>query len=387
MKVYKHIEDYIEVIAGVRDPTTNHVTLPFLTSSPISLARYDVNIVSSFAEQSYDRIAFTDKQAELAVKIVLKYERQLAKLGVDVAPANTPEFRIPIRQIDRTSRIWRDGDSVLARFPYIESQVAAFKDAAKESQGPIKWDRDLKAWRLALTEYNVNWAFTFATENNYEIDPAITELMNLIVACEQQTFKIELTVKDEQLEITNAAPELIKYVQERLGGFAIDNLYRLIDHADILGYTIDDDIETAAIAVTSPRMFNLMKNKDSKIGANDVERNFLEVVAYAEQTDRWPIYIYEPNLSNYLLGLAQQHFGDQVVVATGKELPDISRARVIHFTKYHSQWNTPIPLLLSSAGMLYGGEKQMLIDRAEKVVYFAHDVYNKSSRGANPVAS
>ena len=387
MKVYKHIEDYIEVIAGVRDPVTNHVTLPFLTSSPISLARYDVNIVSSFAEQSYDRIAFTDKQAELAVKIVLKYERQLAKLGVDVAPANAPEFRIPIRQIDRTSRIWRDGDSVLARFPYIESQVAAFKDAAKESQGSIKWDRDLKAWRLALTEYNVNWAFTFATENNYEIDPAVAELMNLIVVCEQQSFKIELTVKGEQLEITNAAPELIKYVQERLGGFGIDNLYRLIDHADILGYDIDDEIETAAIAVTSPRMFNLMKNKDSKIGSSDTERNFVDLIKYAEHTNRWPIYIYEPNLSNYLLGLAQQHFGAEVVVATGKELPDISHARVIHFTKYHSQWNTPIPLLLSSAGMLYGGEKQMLIDRAEKVVYFAHDVYNKSSRGANPVAS
>ena len=161
----------------------------------------------------------------------------------------------------------------------------------------------------------------------------------------------------------------------------------MIDHADILGYTIDDDIETAAIASTSPRMFNLMKNKDSKIGSSDTERNFVDLIKYAAHTNRWPIYIYEPNLSNYLLGLAQQHFGNQLVVATGKELPDITKARAIHFTKYHSQWNTPIPLLLSSAGMLYGGEKQMLIDRAEKVVYFAHDVYNKSSRGANPVAS
>jgi hypothetical protein len=385
MKTYKYIEDYIEVIAGVRDPVTNHVTVSFLTSSPISLARYDVNIVASFADQASNRIAFTDKQADLAVKIVLKYERQLAKLGVDVAPANTPEFRIPLRQMDRTSRIWREDNSILAKFPYIESQVAAFKEAAKESQGPIKWDRDLKAWCLALTEYNVNWVFAFATEHKYEIDSTVNELMDLIIACEQRPYKIELIVKNEQLEITNAAPELIKYVEEQLGGFAIDNLYTLIDNADILGYAIDDDIETAAIAATSPRMFNLMKNKDSKIGANDLERNFLDVLAYAEHTNRWPIYIYEPNLSNYLLGLAQQHFGSQVIVAAGKELPDITRARAIHFTKYHSHWCNPIPLLISSAGMLYGGEKQMLIDRAEKVVYFAHDVYNKSSRGASKI--
>jgi hypothetical protein len=385
MKTYKHIEDYIEVIAGVRDPVSNHVTVSFLATSPLSLARYDVNIVSSFADQVSSRIAFTDKQADLAVKIVLKYERQLAKLGVDVAPANNPEFRIPIRQIDRTSRIWRDGDSVLARFPYVEADVAAFKEAAKESQGPIKWDRDLKAWRLALTEYNVNWVFTFAIEHKYEIDPSVTELMNLIVACEQESYKIELTVDNEELKITNAAPELVAYIENKLGGFSIDNLYNLIDYADILGYTIDDDIEAAAIASTSPRMFNLMKNKDSKIGSSDTERNFAEVVKYAEHANRWPICIYEPNLSNYLLGLAQQHFGSEVVAITGKELPDITHARVLHFTKYHSKWEYRIPLLLSSAGMLYGGEKQMLIDRAEKVVYFAHDVYNKSARGARGV--
>lgn len=387
MKTYKHIEDYIEVIAGVRDPDTNNVTVSFLSTPPISLARYDVKIVDSFAQQVESRIAFTDKQSDLAVKLVLKYERQLAKLGIDVAPAATPAFRIPIRQIDRTSRIWRDGDSILARFPYVESHVVAFKEAAKESQGPIKWDRDLKVWRLALTEYNVNWVFAFATKESYEIDTSVYELMNLIIDCEQVDYKIELIVAENQLAITNAAPELIKYVEDKLGGFAIDNLYRLIDHADILGYTIDEHIETAAIASSSPRLFNLMKNKDSKIGSSDTERNFVDLIKYAEYTERWPIYIYEPNLSNYLLGLAQQYFGERVVAVTGKELPDIAHAQVIHFVKYHAHWNTPIPLLLSSAGMLYGGEKQMLIDRAEKVVYFAHDVYNKSSRGANSIGS
>jgi hypothetical protein len=307
-----------------------------------------VPLVCSFADQASNRIAFTDKQADLAVKIVLKYERQLAKLGVDVAPANTPAFRIPLRQMDRTSRIWREGDSILARFPYIESQVAAFKEAAKDSQGSVKWDRDLKVWRMALTEYNVNWAYSFGINNNYEIDPSVRELMDLIIACENTKYKIELVVVDDQLEITNAAPELVDYVNNKLGGFELDNLYNLIDYADILGYTIDPSIEEAAIASSSPRMYNLMINKDSKIGASDVERNFADVIQYA---------------------------------------PDVSQARVVHFTKYQAKWQHRIPLLLSSAGMLYGGEKQLLIDRAEKVVYFAHDVYNKSSRGARPIAS
>jgi hypothetical protein len=386
MKIYKYIEDYIEVIAGVRDPITNHVTVSFLATSPISLARYDVNIVSSFADQASNRIAFTDKQADLAVKIVLKYERQLAKLGVDVSAANTPEFRIPLRQMDRTSRIWREDDSILAKFPYIESHVAAFKEAAKDSQGAIRWDRDLKVWRMALTEYNINWVHSFGVSNNYEIDHSVRELMDVIIACEKSEYKIELTVVDDKFTITNAAPELIKYIDDKLGGFELANLYNLIDHADILGYTIDPAIEEAAIADSSPRMYNLMINKDSKIGSQDVDRNFQDIIKYAEQTDRWPVFIYEPNLSNTLLEIARRVVGqEQVVHVAGKDLPDISQARVVHFAKYQAKWQHRIPLLISSAGMLYGGEKQLLIDRAEKVVYFAHDVYNKSARGARGV--
>lgn len=384
MKTYKHIEDYIEVIAGVRDPVTNHLTLAFLATSPISLARYDVNIVNSFAEQCSDRIAFTDKQAELATKIVLKYERQLAKLGVDVTPANAPEYRIPLREVDRNRRIWREGDVIFARFPYVENWVDQFKETNKVGQGLVKWNKDLKVWQLALTEYNVNWVVAFGSKNDFEIDPSITDLMALILECEQTPYKIELRVNNDQLEVTNAAPELIQYIQDQLGGFGMDNLYTLIDHADILGYTIEEAIEEAAIAATSPRMYNLMINKDSKLGANDLERNFLDVLKYAEQTDRLPLHIYEPNLSNTLLDIARRHLPPEQITRDPEQLEG---AKVFHFTKYQAKWEHPIPLLLSSAGMLYGGEKQLLIDRADKVVYLTTEVYNKASRGARSVAS
>jgi hypothetical protein len=40
-----------------------------------------------------------------------------------------------------------------------------------------------------------------------------------------------------------------------------------------------------------------------------------------------------------------------------------------------------IPLLISSAGMLFGGDRQIWIQGAEKVVYFSKDVYNKTTKG------
>ena len=40
-----------------------------------------------------------------------------------------------------------------------------------------------------------------------------------------------------------------------------------------------------------------------------------------------------------------------------------------------------IPLVISSAGMVFGGDKQMMLQRSEKVVYCAQDVYNKKQSG------
>jgi hypothetical protein len=40
-----------------------------------------------------------------------------------------------------------------------------------------------------------------------------------------------------------------------------------------------------------------------------------------------------------------------------------------------------ITILISSAGMVFGGDKQLMLQRAEKIVYCVEDVYNKKSPG------
>jgi hypothetical protein len=37
-----------------------------------------------------------------------------------------------------------------------------------------------------------------------------------------------------------------------------------------------------------------------------------------------------------------------------------------------------IPLLVSTAGMMYGGDRQLWLQTAEKIVYFSAEVYNKN---------
>jgi hypothetical protein len=273
------------------------------------------------------------------------------------------------------------------KFPYIEDLVQSVKIFAKESQGRCHFEREQKRWKLGLTEYNINWAVNFAKANEFEISNDAEYWMTQILECEKNQYEIKLTVMNERLVITNAATELTNYVEQHLGGFELSNVLNLIDYSDILGYTVDSVFEEYAISESSPRVYNLMLNRDSKLEASNIDNTFLDIVHYADRSNRWPIYIYEPNQTGRLLTLATNHFGEQSVINLDKNNNDSESARVIYFTKYNSQHDQRIPLLISTMGMLFGGDKQLLLDRAEKVVYLAPEVYNRSSRGARSVNS
>ena len=73
MQKFPHVEDYLEIINGNRDSVTGKLFSIFERIDPIvSLARYDVKVINSMATASAIGNALTDKQAELACKLILK---------------------------------------------------------------------------------------------------------------------------------------------------------------------------------------------------------------------------------------------------------------------------------------------------------------------------
>ncbi len=140
MITYTHVEDYLEYLGGYEVSLTALIT-PHSTNR-ISLARYDVAIVHSMASTTVFGTALTDKQAELAVKLILKYRRQFAKMGIDVAPAETPVFRLAPRKMDRTKAVWLDGENIVVKFPYYNDLIKELHSFREESQGRAWYDRD-----------------------------------------------------------------------------------------------------------------------------------------------------------------------------------------------------------------------------------------------------
>ena len=379
---HPHVEDYIEIIAGYREPNgKSNYSIFTVGESPISLARYDMKVVPSLAEQTIGGKGYTDRQAQLATQLVLKYERQLLKLGVDVEPVRTPQYRLPLRELDRTSRVWIEDGIIKLRFPYDLKLVDTIRDISKLSQGSFKFNRDKKYHEADLTEWNLNWIHAFSVQHNFEIDSSVNDMMQLVTEAEKSPYTIELVYKDDGLTITNAENSLLEHISEKAGGFALENILTLCDLAPVLGYTVSQQIEQDIIENLGTRFWSLCANRQLKVDTMTNSNLVPELVEYARLTNRFPIFVYEPDLSDRLKTEFNKYFPGQMVIVTNNLITIPEDTKIVYTSKIPKIPVERIPLMVSSAGMLYGGDRQMWIQAAEKVVYFSKDVYNKTTKG------
>jgi hypothetical protein len=252
------------------------------------------------------------------------------------------------------------------------------RDLSKISQGRWRFDSANRSWALAITETNVVAANGFAQNHQFEIVPEFARYIEAVEACESEPYEIKLVRTDDGLSITNAARTLIEAINNWCG-FDISNLDLLVDRAPVYGYTVDESLQIDVTLKHNARVCNLMQAQETKFAPNSDALVFEDVIKYADITNRYPVYVYEPDMSGKLLdAFVKKYFSEQDVhqVQTLKKPPVTVDKKVVYFNKFSASWNQPIPLLISGQGMMHGGEKSMLIQEAEKVVYFATEVYN-----------
>jgi len=390
MKKFNTVEDYLEVIAGYRDIVSgNRSSNWFLGFEPIiSLARYDTDVLDSMSQSAINGQALTERQGELACKIILKYQRQLAAKYVDVSPVEKPVWRQPLRKMDYSKRLYLQDDSLFLRFPYDSKLIESVRSFKSTSQGSCEFSMESKVWKLGLTEYNLNWAHSWAHQHGFEVDPAITDLFNKIVETEGTEYKIELVCNDTGLDITNCPASLRSYIQDHQGGFGFDNLLRLVDSSAELGFTIEEDLQQALLQEYGPRFLRIATNREMRIvpESRTAVDDLASVLEYAIRTDRCPVVIYEPDLSGKMLNRLQSLYPPEMIMVTGNSRVD-SVAEGIKFIHTIKPLRAlpDIPLLVSGAGMVFGGDKQTMIQCARKIVYVAAEVYNKSQSKSTKV--
>jgi len=386
MKTFTYVEDYLEVINGDRDPATGKIYGLFDSTPPIvSLARYDVSVLASMSSATQSGRALTDRQAELAVKIIQKYRKQLEKLDINIAPIDNPKYRLGIRTIDRRKLLYIENDHIVLQFPYETKLIDNLRDLAKLSQGSWRFASEPKAWHLAITETNVIAANGFATNHEFEISNEFKTYVQEIVQCEQTPYEIKLVETKTGLVIQNAPKSLTEAIRNYCG-FDSSNIDTLVDNSAIYGFTVDKNIVQAIADKYSPRICNLMTAQESKFTPDSDRTIYDDLVKYAEVTGRYPIYVYEPDLTGRLYKNFVEKYFDPTDVYRATHLkpePITVHKKVIYFHKYTAAWDQPVPLLVSGQGMMHGGEKTLLLQQAKKVVYFATEVYNNKNTRRN----
>lgn len=374
MQTFPYIEDYLELLGGY---STNGY------NCTIKLARYDISIVGNMSSNTAYGVALTDRQADLAVKLVLKYRRQFFKQGVDVTPAETPQYRLPLRKVDRKATASLENDMIVLRFPYNRPMIDQLHDQKTVSHGRMEYFRKDRKWQIALTEPNVKWCYEWIVNNGFDIDPKLQELYDIVETAETTPYEIKLIKTELGYDITNSSQSLKQYIQKELGGFDKDNTIKLLDNAGRLGYTVDDMIwqQDLKISDAMRSALEFLGGKHRCYVTPEPEM-FEWVLDYVDMTDRYPVYIYDPHLNYNLQKIVQERFKANEIINFDDKGQTSSRhytpesVKILYAVKIPTSWDMPtnsqVPMVISTVEMMYGGRRMNLINRAEKVVYYCN---------------
>ena len=372
MKTLSSIEDYLEVISGKREPANlkPNNTWFGLSSKPIlSLARYDVGFIDSVTDTTMTGGALTDRQAELAIKIVLKYRKQLHSHGIDIDPASVPPFRKALRIVDRTQSVDLIDDKIHVRFPYNQTWISTIRDMLKESQGGAKFNKEAKTWTFDLTEYNVNWIVTFAQANQFHISDELNALQNEIIRIGSQPWGIYLTRDSAgQIVLVNAEQSMLDYIHEQGLELHDDFLLKLADLSSVLGYKVDDSLWQEVDAIAGSDISVFMRDRTYELHGNfgQIDR----VIRYAQLVNRLPVVIYDPS-PTASIDKYRELLGDDNIYRIGNQRHiDDEQSRPVMWSHRVVRELNNIPLLMSHVGLIAGAEKQIMIQNSQKIIYF-----------------
>ena len=153
------------------------------------LNNYDAAVLNSFSEQINKNLAFTEKQANLAVKILKKYKlglKSICQTEIESFLTN-PTFSKPLRVIENVTRLSitkhpRYGITIKCVFPYNETIIRKIRERKTQEMVPL-WDAEEKCWFLPLNEHYLQFVSeTFVEgkiEKSEELDDLIKQLLTI----------------------------------------------------------------------------------------------------------------------------------------------------------------------------------------------------------------
>lgn len=156
----------------------------------IPLQTIDKKIIISFLSQLRAGNSFTEKQSNLAVKIIKKYHKILtAHTGKNIlAFCTNPQFKYPFRitsLVKKISVLNKNVEGFLGKvikveFPYDQNYIELFK-SKKPELGIALWNKEERAWLFSLCEKNIKFLNYLIVTEGFQPDNEFLQYSNQLV--------------------------------------------------------------------------------------------------------------------------------------------------------------------------------------------------------------
>ena len=246
--------------------------------NPIKLASYDKSPIGSMgsfcatARNNKLEFCLTDRQLELAKKIVFKYRRQLSGLGITLPETETDlKTRHNIRKIDRSKTLKHDVDNKLIslRFPYDPKKISELHEYASSGAGRVEWSNAQKTWSLDLTEGNLSKILDLFKEEDLQLDSTLEPIViDMMKATEKDLPSISL--HDNQLQLNNCHTRVHEYLAAK--NFDASNVAELpywASQAASMGLRIDESIKDELLKNHSEMVVSIIANRKVTLPSNN----------------------------------------------------------------------------------------------------------------------
>lgn len=185
----------------------------------LSVNRYDKLILNNFVGLSMSGTGLTEKQSQLAVKMLKRYSKNLSShLGKNVNDdLIMPQFRYPVRKTKNQKTVSIIDHQIYSKaikleIPYNQEIINSIRQN-RSDLGFANWDSDTKSWIFSLDEKNLN--FLSKISENYgivadeEIQGYFDQTKNILNAIEEHIPMLSIIEeKPVYKNVSNFVPKL-----------------------------------------------------------------------------------------------------------------------------------------------------------------------------------
>lgn len=282
------VEDTLEILAGVKPRLVN-----------IRIDYNEKNLIRSLGRQVANGLALTDRQLELALKKIQKYQANLEKNNVDVTSLLlTKPLRMPIREIDRSQTISittnESGKSVIL---IKGARTKNFQEKWAKIEGKIVGEvLDSSTLRqVPLNEINIAEVVSAFQGSDFDIDPDLLAIFEEIekILENPSDFAPYVELDSDQIIVKNANKNLLTYLDENFSQDDRENILSYIDKLKICGLYYKNPKISEKIQKLAPN--SLVKDILTSPGTRfrvDPDQYPVETLVEAIDTiDQWPVIV------------------------------------------------------------------------------------------------